>query len=151
MQIFLRLAETKKKKIRIVENYTFTPRESLCITLVPVPSFLENPKCECGKPADFMLEDMICICRECLNINFKGITSLQKNNDISIPLTKRTITQIKFEWSVNGSRWYTLYGRNVKPKNWDKFLVQLRTMMLRNKTLNLNADYTKETKEMVIF
>lgn len=154
MKILLRLAkdkEGKKPKTRLVENHTFVSKKSLIISIFPLPPFLKDPKCKCGNPADFMLEDMTCMCNECLNNNLKGITSLEKNEEISIPLTKRTVTHIKFEWSVNGGRWYTLYGRNIKPKNWDRFLPQLRTMMMRDKTLTLDADYKKETKEMVIF
>lgn len=154
MKIFLRLAkdkEGKKPKTRLVENHTFMSKKSLIISIFPLPPFLKDPKCECGNPADFVLEDMTCMCNECLNSSLKGVTSLEKNEEISIPLTKRTITRIKFEWSVNGGRWYTLYGRNIKPKNWDRFLPQLREMMMRDKTLTLDGDYKKETKEMVIF
>ena len=154
MEILLRLAkakEGKKLKIRLVENYIFIPKKALSIVIFPLPPFLKDPKCKCGNSADFVLEGMTCMCNECLNNEFKGATSLETNEDISIPLTRRTIVHIKFEWSVNGDRWYTLYGRTIKPRNWERFLPQLRTMILRNNTLSLNADYKKETKEMIIF
>lgn len=154
MKIFLRLAkdkEGKNPKTRLVKNYIFIPKKSLIISIFPLPPFLKNPKCECGNPADFILENMTCVCSECLNNSLKGVTSLEENEEISIPLTRKTITRIKFEWSVNGGRWYTLYGRNIKPENWDKFIPQLITAMMRDKTLTLDADYKKETKEMVIF
>lgn len=97
-----------------------------------------------------MLENMSCICSRCVNKPLAGI-KLETEDDVSIPLTKYTIRNIKFEWSVNGDRWYTVYGRGLKPRRWDKFLVRLKDMILRDRELSLNADYDKDKKEMTIY
>lgn len=97
-----------------------------------------------------MREDMSCVCPKCINKALVGVR-LETKVDVSIPLTKYTIRNIKFEWSVNDDRWYTVYGRGLKPRNWDRFLSELKNMILHDKTLSLEADYDKDRKEMTIY
>jgi len=150
MRIYLRLSESYKKQVKITKNSTFVSKTSKTVTLFPVPPFLKNPKCKCGNKTEFMLEDMSCICSECVNKPLVGV-KLKTENDVSIPLTKYTIRNIKFEWSVNNDRWYTVYGRGLKPRNWNKFLVKLKDMILHDKELSLEVDYDKDKKEMTIY
>ena len=133
-----------------VDNRVFMAKASKKILIVPIPHFLKEPKCKCGKPADFMGENMTCICKECISEFFKG-TKLTKTPDVSIPLTRVTVLRLKFEWSVTRDRWYTIYGRSLRPKNWQNFLDKVGDMMIKDTMVLLEANYTKETKEMVIF
>lgn len=151
MEISLRLAKTEKEKVKLVENHIYTSKKHLSIAVSSIPPFLTDPKCECGEPAISILEDMTCICVKCLNDKMNCLSSLVKNSDISILLTKNTIVRIKFEWSVNDERWYTIYGRSFKPKNWNSFLSKIKDMILNNRVITMNAEYTKETKEMMVY
>jgi len=150
MKIYFRLSKDYKKQVKMIENTIFVSKTSKSVTFFPIPPFLKNPKCGCGTKAQFMLEDMSCVCSKCLNKPFVGV-ELKKEDDISISLTEWNIRNIKFEWSVNNDRWYTIYGRSLKPRNWKRFLSELKSMILHDKELSLEVDYEKETKILLIY
>ena len=152
MQIHLRLGKLKEPVVQIVDCHSFSTKKSFSISICPLPSFLKDAKCNCGNEADFILNGIKCMCLDCLNKKFKGATtSMITFKDISIPLTKRTIVRIKFEWSVDGERWYTAYGRNLVTKDWNALLGKMRSMIINDTFIMLNADYDKEKKRLKIF
>jgi len=150
MKVYLRLGKNNGIKIQKAENVIFAPTTSKKITVFPIPPFLKSAKCECGNKADLILEDMAYICSKCVEGRFKNMNDFKKVEDVSIPLTTLTIFSLSFEWSVNQHRWYTIYGRNLKPKNWNRFLSKIRDVILNNRVIIIDVDYEKETKEMTI-
>jgi len=121
------------------------------MTILTLPPFVENPKCGCGKPAEFMLDNMKFICCACIGKQIVNSNYLNKEEDVSIPITRSTVSKIKFDWSTNRSRWYTVYGRGLKPKNWDSFIVKLKDIILNDSTIMFEGEYDKENKEMIIY
>ena len=151
MKAYLRLGEVKDKdQYKMLNNYSFnseTPKKIICY---PIPPFVGEVKCDCGEPTKFMNKNMQYKCFKCLNLLI-GKTKLQKTLDTSIPITKRTVMKIRFEWSVNGERWYSIYGSRFKPKHWNIFLMEIRELIINKNHIMLEVDYEKETKEMVIY
>jgi len=151
MKIYLRMNKDEKDKTKCVDNTLLIPKESKVITVMTLPPFLKDPKCGCGKPAEFILGDMTFTCCGCIGKGIVGSNVFMKKEDVSIPLTRVTITKMKFEWSINQNRWYTIYGRAFKPKDWDKFLAKLKGIILSGTMAIPDADYDKDKKEMTIY
>jgi len=151
MQVFLRLGKNQNVNIQKTRNSIFTPNISKSFTFFPIPSFLNEHKCACGKKATVILDDMSCICSECVKDRFKNTNKFEMVEDLSFSLTEITIKKLRFEWSVNQERWYNVYGQNLKPKNWTKFLSKIKDMLLNGKSIILEVEYKKETKEMIIY
>jgi len=150
MQVHLRLGKLKEPVVQIVDSYIFSVKKSFSVGVCPLPSFLKDAKCDCGNEADFILNGTNCMCLKCLNGKFDGATSMITSKDISVPLTRRTIVRIKFEWSVDGERWYTAYGRNIVTKDWNALIGKMRSMIINDNFITLNADYDKEKKQLTI-
>jgi hypothetical protein len=150
MQIYLKMASNQN--LGKITNYTYKENQSIKIKLFPFPTWLKNPKCEtCNEPAHYLLENMSPICRNCLNKIFKEVVTLEKNDDVNIPLDINSIKKLRFEWSIDGERWYPINGQNIKFVNMEKFLEAFKNSIINDKVLKCEADYSKETKEMKIF
>jgi len=133
-----------------VESLRFVPNYSKEIVILPLPSFVKDPKCTCGKPASFMV-DIKPICSECLAKEYENSNELQEIPDFSLPYSKTIINKLKFEWSVNQQRWYPVWGKQLRPKDWDDLLEKIRKVILKKTTILLDADWKKDTKELIIY
>jgi hypothetical protein len=145
------MSDKAKEGIKRADKTIFVCKSPVTMTILVLPPFVNDAKCKCGKDAEFMLDDMNFICSDCVGKEFVHSNHMMKEEDISIPLTRITINKIKFEWSVNQSRWYTIWGRNIKPKSWDKFVAKIREIILSGKITMFEGEYDKEKKEMVIY
>lgn len=150
MQAHLRLAKLKEPAVQIVNSYIISSNKPLTVKICPIPHFLKDAKCKCGKEAKIVFNDAGCACLECLNKMFEGTTEMVTIKDVSVPLTRRTIINIKFEWSVDGERWYTVYGRNLVTKDWNALIEKIKNMIVRDISVLLNADYDREKKQLKI-
>jgi hypothetical protein len=79
-----------------------------------------------------------------------GLNKKESLTDTSIPITMEVIAHTRFEWSTDGEKWYSLMGKNIKVDRSDLFLKELKKCILESHPMNVEADYEKETKEMVI-
>ena len=150
MQISLRLSEEGKKRVSIVMTKVFTAERKVKVSIYPIPKFVKDPTCTCGKRADYFLEDFSMICRECLNTMLKSMSKIEDKKDLSIPLSEGMIKSLRFEWST-GNRWYTVLGKNLRPQNWKQFLKKFRTAIINNSSISVQGEYDKDTKIMTIY
>lgn len=152
MQIFIRLKAGQEEKLSKTLNYTYKPKQKVKICLIPIPPFIEDPICYiCKTKANYMFEDFRLVCSDCLDTMIEGITKLEKNEDTTVPLTEDTLKRIKFEWSADRERWYSIRGSGFEPKNMSSFLAKLKEAFITGKFMIAEAEYKKETKTMVIF
>ena len=132
-----------------ITNYTFKSEQSMKFLLCPIPPFLDNVDCSCGEMAIYITGDSKYKCKKCVIVNFPQ-NKLETNQDISSPITKKTIRDIKFEWSVSRDKWYTLWGRCIETNKWDLLLNKIKDIILNNKEIELDGEYYKERKRMVL-
>ena len=144
----LRLPVDKTKVMNVI-NKVFVPSKPVQITLYPT-IMIENPKCGCGNEAKYMLEDMSLTCNECLNKMMIHTSILQEKEDTAIPLNEGTIKRLRFEWSPDGERWYSVQGRNLIIGNVNSFIADLRKGIIADVPMETEAEYVKETKKMTI-
>lgn len=147
MHIHLRV--NQEQGVNQVINHTFKYQNPLIIKLCPLPPFLEGEKCSCGNKADYITKDDSCICKSCVKSSFPQ-NKLVSKKDVFSPITEKTIKGIKFEWSVNRDRWYTLWGRKIITENWKSLIITLKDMILKNKVIELEGEYDRDTKMMTI-
>ena len=147
MQIQIRLA--KGQDISKITNYVMREQKKVTVTLYPIPEWLKDAVCSnCGHPAAFLLSDMKPICRKCLNVMFDNTVKLEKENDVSVPFNDTIYQSLRYEWSVDGKKWYPLRGEMMKIKNPERFVRALKQSIVNNEILIIDADYEKEKKEM---
>jgi hypothetical protein len=148
MKVELRIAGSK---VGSVQNHVFKPRKSIKVSLLPLPEWLKDPTCHiCNQRAKFLLPELNPICQKCVEGMIVGMNKKEVSTDTGIPLTKEVIAHSRFEWSTDGERWYSLWGKGIKPDNFDVFLRDLRKSLLEGSPLFIEAEYDKETKEMRI-
>ena len=151
MQIFIRLKAGQEEKLSKTLNYTYIPEKSIKVKVLPVPEFIKDAVCKsCRQPAKFMLEDMTLICQPCLEQILKSVSTLEKKEDTLVPLTEETLAKIKFEWSTERERWYSIRGVGLKPKNMKSFLEIIKKVFISGQFLVCEAEYNKDAKELVI-
>lgn len=151
MQIFIRLKAGQEEKLSKTLNYTYVPEKSIKVKVLPVPEFIKDAVCKsCRQPAKFMLEDMTLICQPCLEQILKSVSTLEKKEDTLVPLTEETLAKIKFEWSTERERWYSIRGVGLKPKNMKSFLETIKKVFISGQFLVCEAEYNKDAKELVI-
>lgn len=149
IKIFLRL--NSEQNINMATNYEFISGTDDKISLCPIPEFVGEVKCDCGNIATLILNDEIYKCNTCIKLLIPRSSKLIKADASSYPLTKKTIKDLKFEWSVNQEKWYTLWGSKIETNNWKDFLKHVKDMIVNKKDVELNADYDREfTKKMTI-
>lgn len=161
MKIELRFAKLKLDKniketkqhvtVEAIENVFFKPKRQLIVGLFPIPEWLQNPLCICGQTAKYLLEDATAICPECIHKMLSNMNEKMKESDTSIPITMDVITHSRFEWSTDGEKWYSIGGKNLKPENPERFIVEMRQAILNSQPILLECDYEKETKIMKIY
>ena len=151
MQVFIRLKAGQEDKLSKTLNYTYKPKSKLKVCLTAIPPFISNPKCHiCGGNASYMLEDYKLMCSLCFDSVLNGISELQKTEDTMVPLTEDTLKRMKFEWSIDRERWYSIHGSGLKPKNVKSFLLKVKESFISGKMLVVECEYEKETKSMNI-
>jgi hypothetical protein len=151
VQIFIRLKAGQEEKLSKTLNYTYIPEKSIKVKVLPVPEFIKDAVCKsCRQPAKFMLEDMTLICQPCLEQILKSVSTLEKKEDTLVPLTEETLAKIKFEWSTDRERWYSIRGIGLKPKNTKSFLETIKKVFISGQFLVCEAEYNKDAKELII-
>lgn len=154
MQVYLRLGSKQTLTVRKIEDVFYNTESRVVIRLYPLPKWIKDPTCGCGRKGDFLIDGAVGfpvpICAECVNNKIPAI-KLEKKEDISFPVTEALIRRLKFEWSTNGDRWYYIHGRSLKPNNWNFFLKKIKKVVLGEGFVTLEVDYKKETKEMRVF
>jgi hypothetical protein len=161
MKIELRFAKPKTEKIsketkhhvtvEAVDNVFFKPSRQIVVSLLPIPEWLQNPACICGQSAKYLLEDATPICPKCVDRMLNSMNKKMKEIDTSIPITMDVITHSRFEWSTDNEKWYSIWGKNIKPDNPEKFVEEIRQAILDKQPILLECDYEKETKIMRVY
>jgi len=147
-RIFIRIAP--ESNISIAKNYEFIGKELLYISLCPIPEIVGEVNCDCGQPATVIFNDELYKCNTCTKYLIPE-NKLESNDDLSYPITIQTIKEMRFEFSYNGEKWYNLWGRNIETKEWKGFLKEIKAMALEKKEIEINGEYTQETKKMQIY
>jgi len=153
LQFFLRLSPKQNEDVDVsqVTNKLLKSERQIKVTLSPVPEWLQDATCYCGNPAKYVLSDMSLVCPVCLDKMLAANVTYQEVADVGLPVTQETIKRIKFQWAVDPQgTWYNVSGWNLKPKNWDAFIVKVKSMILNKKEIPLDGDYDKNTKELLI-
>jgi hypothetical protein len=150
MQISLRLKTTSKIEQVVIKR--FIPQIPVKITLAPIPTFIKDPKCACGKLGRYLIEDTTnIVCSDCLNQILKSVSKLEERLDFNIPINETTMKRLYFEWSPDENRWYSVKGENILPYNWDDFIKRMREGMLSNKPIIFSqAEYNKDLRKLTI-
>lgn len=162
MKVELRFAKPKmdakmkdnKQHISIgsAENVFFKPKGEMNVVLFPIPEWLKQPKCYlCLQPAKYLLPDASPICPKCLDKMFVGANTKMREADTSVPITMDIIAHSRFEWSTEGEKWYSIWGKNLKPDNPELFLIKMRRAVLSGQPILIECDYEKENKTMRIY
>lgn len=152
MKISLRIADTD---LGTVSNLVFKPIKQFTMKIFPLPpnEWVGEQKCQTcdGKP-DFLTEDMHPVCRKCVEIIMHGLNKKETKQEPSVPITMAIVSTARFEWSVDGEKWYSIKGKNIKSERADLFLKELKKSILEKHPMNIEADYDKDRKELsVIF
>jgi len=151
MQVFIRLKIGQEEKLSKTLNYVYVPESVIKVKVLPVPEFIKDAVCKsCKQPAKFMLEDMTLTCQPCLEQILKSVSTLEKKEDTVVPLTEETLAKMKFEWSADRERWYSIRGIGLKPKNMDSFLAAIKKVFISGQFLVCEAEYNKDKKELQI-
>ena len=151
VQIFIRLKVGQEEKLSKTLNYTYIPESLIKVKVLPVPEFIKDAVCKsCKQPAKFMLEDMTLTCQPCLELILKSVSTLEKKEDTLVPLTEETLAKMKFEWSTDRERWYSIRGIGLKPKNMKDFLEVIKKVFISGQFLVCEGDYSKDKKELQI-
>jgi len=148
MRIFLRLNSEQNINKAINYEYVSSSPEQV-ISICPIPEFVGEVKCDCGEKATVIFNNEIYKCGICVKLLLPK-TKLVSSTTISHPITKKTVRELKFEWSVNGERWYNLWARNMETMRWDSFLKDVKEMILSGKQLTIEGDYDQLRRRMTI-
>lgn len=136
-----------------IKNTIFKPTRSFKMAIYPLPpdEWVGKQTCSiCGGKPDFIQGDSKPICKACIKRIMNGLNKKESTTETSVPITMDIVTSTRFEWSVDGDKWYSLYGRNIKPNRPELFLKELRTSILESRPMAVEADYEKETRTMTI-
>lgn len=150
MKIELRIADAD---LGTVQNVVFKPKKQFKMVLLPLPpeEWVGKQICSvCGGEPKFLQENMQPICQKCIHQIMTGLNKKESNAETSIPITTEIVAHSRFEWSVDGEKWYSLMGRNIKIYRPEIFLKELKKSILEKHPMNVEAEYAKETKEMTI-
>lgn len=150
MNIELRIADAD---LGTISNVMFKPTKQFKMRLFPLPpnEWVGEQKCSiCGKKPDFLTDDMDPICKKCIATLMVGLNKKESAQSTSIPITWEVVSHSRFEWSLDGEKWYSLMGKNIKVERAELFLKELKKSILEKHTMSVEADYEKETKTMTI-
>jgi hypothetical protein len=118
----------------------------------PIPEWFKDPKCTlCPNRAKYLLSDASPVCGSCVNKMMVDANRKMREADTSVPITMDVISHSRFEWSCDGEKWYSIWGKNLKPDHPDLFLIELRRAVLSNASFLIECDYEKETKTMRVY
>src|SRR3972149_5947413 len=145
MRMFLRI--NPEQNISKAPNYEYVSTfPEQVITVCPIPPFIEEVKCDCGEIATVFLNDEIYKCNICVKLLLPR-SKLTQSSAISFPITKKTVKDIRFEWSANGEKWYNIWATKIETKRWDSLLRDIKNMILENKPLEIEGDYDQLRKK----
>lgn len=150
MKIDLRIADAD---LGTIANVMFAPQKQFKMKLFPLPpiEWVGEQKCSvCGGKPNFLQENMTPICLKCIDQLTRGITKKEVKQETSIPITWEVITHSRFEWSLDGDKWYSVMGKNIKVDKRELFLSELKKSITEKHAMFVEADYEKETKTMTI-
>lgn len=151
MIVQLRIAGTD---LGTIKNVMFKPRgPSFKMSLYPLPptEWVGPQVCDiCGGKPDFLKEDSKPICNKCIDKLTRGLNKKESAEEPSIPITLSIISRTRFEWSVDGDKWYSIQGRNLKVDRPKIFLEEVKKSVLESRPMTVEGDYEKETKSMTI-
>ena len=150
MQISLRIANVD---LGTVINIVFRPQKPFRMRLFPLPptEWVGEQKCNCGENPDFLTEDMRPICKKCIDTIMRGVVINKiKHEEPSIPITLEIIGNSRFEWSIDGDKWYSIKGKNIKTEQSDLFMQNLKKSIIEKRPMVAEADYDKDKKELTI-
>jgi hypothetical protein len=150
MKINLRIADTD---LGTVTNVVFKPKKHFRMALFPLPpdEWVGPQHCSaCGGKPDFLQEDMKPICKKCIDTITRGLTVKEASQEPSIPVTMEVVFSSRFEWSVDGEKWYSIKGKNIKCERPDSLLKEVKKSILEKRPMVLEADYDKDTKTMSV-
>lgn len=149
----MKIKETKQHvSIGSAENIFFKPKGEVTVGLFPIPEWLKQPKCYlCPHPAKYLLVDASPICSKCLDTMLVGTNVKMREADTSVPITIDIISHSRFEWSTDGEKWYSIWGKNLKPDHPELFLIEMRRAVLSGQPILVECDYDKENKAMRIY
>jgi hypothetical protein len=150
MKIELRIAGAD---LGTISNTIFKPSKQFKMKLFPLPpnEWVGEQKCQsCNGKPDMLTENMKPICKKCISQLIIGLNKKESNPETSIPITWEIISHTRFEWSLDGEKWYSVMGKNIKTDRKDLFLKELKKSILEKHPVSFEADYEKETKEMSI-
>lgn len=150
MKIELRIADAD---LGTVSNIMFKPNKQFKMKLFPLPpdEWVGEQECSvCGGKPDVLQENMKPICKKCIAQLMVGLNRKESKAETSIPITMEIVSHTRFEWSIGGEKWYSVMGRNIKVDRPDLFLKELKKSILEKRSMSIEADYEKETKEMTI-
>lgn len=153
MDIEFRPASTGKQ-IGSATIYEYKAKNPKCITLQPIPEWLQGSTCiKCGGKAKFLLEDLTMICSACVMIETKNCdVILNTKSDLSVPLTMDVLQHQAFEWSTDGNKWYRIHGKKIViDGNTEKFVQAIKESLVNKTNAEFRAEYDKDdTKIMTI-
>lgn len=141
-QIYIRLS--KEQKFEETTNFMFIRPLDITVKLCSIPEFVGEVKCDCGNKASVIMNDTMYKCEECIKLLLSN-SKLKKKKDTPLPLTKASIRDVRFEWSVNREKWYIVYGKKIKTDDWNAFLQKIKNMFLHNTEELIDGDYAEKT------
>lgn len=150
MKIELRIADAD---LGTVANVVFKPTKQFKMKLFPLPpdEWVGEQKCQsCSGKPDFLTEDMHPICKKCIAVLMVGLNKKESKEETSIPMTWEVVSHSRFEWSLDGEKWYSLMGKNIKIERPELFLKELKKSIISKQPMSVEVDYEKETKTMTI-
>jgi hypothetical protein len=132
----------------------FTSTKNTKYSLCLIPEFIEKTNCDCGKPADLMLNNEIYKCNKCISLLIPQ-NKLEINMDVSIPITAQTIKKMRFEWhgeKWDGEKWYNLWGNIIVTSKWNEFIQTVKSMIITKKEVEIDGEYSQgPLKRMTIY
>jgi hypothetical protein len=150
MKIELRIADSD---LGTVTNVVFKPTKQFKMRLFPLPpdEWVGEQKCSnCSGKPDFLQEDMRPICKKCIALLMVGLNRKESKEETSIPMTWEVVCHARFEWSLDGEKWYSIFGKNIKVDRQEIFLKELKKSIIEKHPMSVEVDYAKETKTMTV-
>ena len=148
MKINLRIADTD---LGTVSNVVFKPIKRFSMRIFPLPpdEWVGPQKCTVceGKP-DYLQENMTPICKNCIETIMRGLNKKESSPEPSVPVTMEIVSTARFEWSVDGEKWYSIKGKNIKNERPELFLKELKKSIIEKTPMILEADYDQGAKEL---
>lgn len=152
MKIQLRVVNPETRITHALNHKFIAQDVASTFEIFPIPEWLKDATCECGKPAKFLCDDKPTCQEHLINCLKERKNKLVKEKDLSVPLVMNTIRKMAFEWSTGSDKWYRVSGRNIRINgDADKFLEIIKPVLLNDEeSAPLEGEYEKEVKILTI-